>query len=251
MLGWKLFVRALTLITDNLGPALRLSLLPYGLAVASGIWVALSYPEWIGAPLDPEAPPPAGFVLASMGSILLGVLASLWISVGWHRFALLGEEPEGWVPPFHGARVLRYLGRTVLAFGMAFLAAMAVVTMLVVLLVPLFGETAAALPATVGFFVACLVFYRIGIILPAGAVGRDMRLNEALIATKGQAQTILVLAVLTVGVTLLLRLPTLLEDAGPIVSTLYQFVTGWIALMLGVGTLTALYGHLVEGRPVD
>ncbi len=251
MLGWKLFVRAVTLITDNLWPAFRVSLLPYALAVGSGLWVALSFPEAAGAPLDVENPPPAGYVLGSMASLLVGIFASLWISVGWHRFALLGEEPEGWVPPLRGALLLGYFGRTLLTFFMAFLAAATVVVMLVTLLVPLFGQSIQALPAILGLFAAAVVFYRIGVILPAGATGRAMRMNEALRATKGQAQTITILAILTIGTTLLLRLPLLLEDTNILLSTIYQFVTGWIGLILGVGTLTALYGHLVEGRPVD
>lgn len=251
MLGWKLFVRAVTLITDNLLAAMRVSLLPYLLAVGSGLWVALSYPEWIGVQIDPQNPPPAGFVLGSMGSLLIGIFASLWISVGWHRYALLGELDAGWLPRLNGSLLLGYLGRTLLAFGMAILAAVTVITMLIVLLVPLFGPSVQALPAVAGFFAACIVFYRVGVILPAGAAGKSMRMNEALVATKGQAQTIVVLAFLTVGVTLLLRLPMLLEETSVIISTLYQFVTGWIGLMLGVGTLTALYGHMVEGRPVE
>lgn len=251
MLGWKLFVRALTLITENLGGALRVSLVPYGLAVGAGLWVTLSYPELVGTPLDPENPPPAGYVLGSMASLLIGVFASVWISVGWHRFALLGEEPQGWVPPLNGPLLPGYLGRTLLAFLMALLAAVTIVVMLTVLLIPLFGPAVQAVPAAGGFFAACLVFYRVGVILPAGAAGKPMRMNDALIATKGQAQTIIVLALLTLGVTVLLRLPMLLEETNAVISTLYQFVTGWIGLMLGVGTLTALYGHLVEGRPVD
>lgn len=251
MLGWKLFVRAFTLITENLLAALRISLVPYALAMGAGLWVALSFPDWVGAPLDPENPPPAGYVLGSMGSLALGIFASLWISVGWHRFALLGEEPQGWVPPLNGPLLLAYFGRTLLAFLVAFLAALTIVVMLTVLLVPLFGPAAQVVPAAGGFFAACLVFYRVGVILPAGAAGKPMRMNDALIATKGQAQTIIVLAFLTLGVTILLRLPMLLEETNAVISTLYQFVTGLIGLMLGVGTLTALYGHLVEGRPVD
>jgi hypothetical protein len=251
MLGWKLFIRAITLITDNLLAALRLSLVPYLLAAGAGFWLQISYPEWVGVPITPENPPPADYLLWSMGSLLVGVVASLWISVGWHRFALLGEEGAGWVPPFKGDLMLGYLGRTLLAFFVAFLAAATAVTMLVVLLVPLFGPTAQGVAGVGGFFAFCLVLYRIGIILPAGAAGKPMRMNEALIATKGQAQTIIVLAFLTVGVTLLFRLPLMFEDTGPLVSSLYLFATGWIGLMLGVGTLTALYGHLVEGRPVE
>ncbi|SFJ79834.1 hypothetical protein [Jannaschia pohangensis] len=251
MLGWKLFIRALTLITDNLLAAMKVSLVPYALAVTTGLSVAFLYPEWVGVQLDPENPPPPGFVFGTFGSLLVGIFASLWVSVGWHRYALLGELGDGWIPPLNGTLVMGYLGRTVLTFLVALLAAAAVVTMLVVLLVPLFGESIQTIPLVAGVFAACLVFYRIGVILPAGAAGKPMRMNDALIATKGQAQTIIVLAFVTVGVTLLLRLPLLLEDTNVLISTMYQFVTGWIGLMLGVGTLTALYGHLVEGRPLD
>ena len=78
-----------------------------------------------------------------------------------------------------------------------------------------------------------------------------MTFGEAMRETSGHTGTVVVLALLTVGFSLLLQVPTLLDGTGGLVTLVYQVVIGWIGLMLGVGTLTALYGHLVEGRPVD
>lgn len=252
MLGWKLFKRALMLIVENLGPALRVSLLPYGVAVAISLWVALRWPEWAGVmTLDPDMPPPGGFVAATLASGLVTIVASLWVAVGWHRYILMGEEPRGWVPVFHGNLILGYLGRSIIVGIVVLLIVLAVSTMGAVLLLPLFGPAAAPAVSAIGFFAAAIFFYRIGLILPAGTVEAPMRINAALVATKGQSGAIIILAFLTVGFSFALQIPTQLDGGAGVIDAVYQAVVGWIGLMLGVGTLTALYGYLIEGRPVD
>lgn len=250
MLGWKLFLRALTLLIENLGDALRVSALPYAAVIAVSVWVSGAFPST----LEPQTITPGTEISgAAAGATLLmmvvNLIVSLWIAVAWHRYVLLEERPAGWVPPLNGAAMLVYLGRLLLIGLLVGIAIVGVSIPLGFLTLAIPGGT--LLVGAVAMFVGMIVFYRLAIVLPAGAVDRSMTFGEALEVTKGQSQTVVVLALLTVGFSLLLQVPTMIEGSVGVITAIYQGVVGWIGLMLGVSTLTALYGHLVEGRPVE
>lgn len=262
MEAWTLFARALRLIADNLDVALRLSVLPYGLAAAAQLLtLALGGGA---APLDPavlELPPPEGgadpafemmvdprVVWTSILSGVLFLIALLWVAVGWHRFALLGEVPEGWVPPFDGARVLGYLGRSVLLALLVAVVTVGVSVPLGLVGLPL-GAAGAALTGGAALVLAMVLFYRLSVVLPAAAAGRPIGMRDAWSATQGHSGTAVGLALLTFGLSLLLQLPTALDAmlgvAGPVVTAVYQIAVGWIGLMVGVAVLTVFYVRTV------
>ena len=252
MLGWKLFVRAITLILDNLLDALRVSIVPYLPVVVASVWVAVKYPDLVGVSgFDPENPPPGGFLGLQLLVMVANLVALPWIAVSWHRFVLLAEEPLGWVPTFRGPEILGYIGRSLL---IGLLMGLAMVVTSIVVGVVVGALSAALVPLFVGsasLFVAMMFFYRLALVLPAGAIGNKMAIGESMTATKDHNGTVLVLALLTVGFSLLLSVPTLVEGGAGMITVIYELVVGWIGLILGVGTLTALYGYLIEGRPVD
>lgn len=249
MLGWKLFTRAITLLLDNLGDALRVSALPYGVLIAVSVWFSTSYPD-----LQDPATMTAASAAAAGPLFLIAILnlvVSLWIAVAWHRYVLLEERSNGWITPMNGGAMLGYLGRSILI-------GLLVALIVLVVSIPL-GMFALILPAglattligAAALFVAMIVFYRLAVVLPAGAVDRPLTFRDAWQATKGQSGTVVVLALLTVGFSLALQIPALIEGSSGVIGAIYQGVVGWIGLMIGVSTLTALYGHLVEGRPVE
>jgi hypothetical protein len=267
MEAWSIFTRALRSVADHLDVALRLSLLPYGLVAAAQLLVLSAGGGAL--PVDPAALPPPTDVdpaaggadlLALMGdprlvwtsllSVVLFVLAMLWIAVGWHRFALLGEVPHGWVPPLHGARMLGYLGRTIL-LSLLVAAAVIVASIPLGLLGAVLGGAGVLLASAAGLVLAMVVFYRLSVILPAGAAERPIGLREAWAATAGRSGTAVGLAMLTFGFSLLLQIPTLLDAsmgaAAPVITTLYQIAIGWIGLLVGVAVLTVFYAR-TEGR---
>jgi hypothetical protein len=254
MLGWKLFLRAINLILGNLDVALRISLLPYGLVVAASVWIALTWPELADLNLlavTPDDPVPPGYAGALLLSAAANLVAYIWIAVAWHRFILLSEEGGGLVPPVHGGVMLGYLGRSILLALAVGVLALAASTIASVLLLPLFGAAMTPLIGALTLFVAMILFYRLGVVLPAGAIGRSMTFGEAMRGTAGHSATAMVLALVTVAFTLLLQVPTMLDGDRGLVTAIYQAVIGWIGLILGVGTLTALYGVVIEGRPVE
>lgn len=252
MLGWKIFVRAVRLLLDHIDAALKLSLLPYLAVALATIWLGLSFPDWVGrGQFDPADPPPPGFIAGQLAVLVLNTVVTLWIAVGWHRFVLLAEAPRGWLPPMRGPEMLRYFGRSAL-IGVLIVAVILVVSlMLATLVVPIAPDLAGAVIGAGALFVGMILFYRLAVVLPAGAIGRSMGFGEAMRLTSGHTGTVVILALLTVGFTLLLDVPTLIDDTGGLVTLIYQVTVGWIGLMLGVGVLTALYGHLIEGRPLE
>ena len=244
MLGWVLFKDAIATILARLDVALRISALPYGLAAATTVWLGLAYPDIAVTPgFDPEAPPPGGFVLLVMLDLCANMLALLWISVGWHRHVLLGEAPAGWSPPFRGGRIAGYLGRSLMIGLIAVLVASAVMVGLSVFLIPLVGQGVAGAILAAGFLAGVVFFYRLGIVLPAFAVDAPLNLNDALIATKGQATTVAVLAFLSFGLVYGLQIPLWIEGYQGIVTVLYEVVVGWVVLIAGAGVLTSLYAR--------
>ncbi|MFP7569374.1 hypothetical protein ACGKZZ_01235 [Marivita sp. S2033] len=250
MQGWQIFRHSFNLVMTNLDQALRLSLVLYLVQSAYTIYSYLNPPELTeveGTQIPTMSPET---VLPTIVLGLLAVIASLWIAVAWHRFALMGEQVRGWVPRFHGSEILSYLGRSIL---IGFL----IVFGVIIVSVPV-GLLSAGLPALLGLLTLFLVgfaaylFFRLGIMLPAAALGNKLRLGEAWAATKGQSATILVLALIVVGASIVIQLPSWFnDDPSSIINLVYALVMNWIATMIGISVLTTLYGHYVEGRSID
>ena len=259
MLSWKIFMRAVRVILDDIGGALRISLVPYAILVAASLWFASSFgvlgiEEAMISGNDLPAIPD-GYLSGILVVSLVQIVVSLWIAVAWHRRVLLRESVGGVVPPIHGRQMLAYLGRSIL-LGLI----IGVVTVMIsVALAPFLPGAAAALIV----IFSTIIVYRLGLILPAGAIDRPIGLVESWGATKGQSLTVVLLALLTFAASMLLQVPTLLDAAmtgGPVegavagpgpISIVYNLVIGWMLLLLGVSILSVLYGHFVERRPLD
>lgn len=248
MRGWQIFKHSFWMVMNNLEVAFRLSAVLYAIQALNQVLILLY------SPADPGAAEPAaidaGAALLLLLTGLLAVLASLWIAVAWHRYVLTGEVPGGAVPPLHGALILGYLGRS-LMIGLLIVVALmlaAVPVFAVVAVVPALGML--SLLSLVGL--GAYLFFRLGVILPAGAVGRRMTLREAWNATGKEQESIITLALIVMGLSLLLQVPAWLNpDPASVINLLYSIVTGWFATMVGASTLTTLYGVYIEGRAID
>ena len=246
MKGWQIFVHSVRLVLNNLDMAFRVSAVLYGVQAANQVALYLNPP--------PESD--EGFIMPSpefaSQALILGVfaiLASLWIAVAWHRFVLEGERPRGWLPVWHGRETLGYLGRSILIgllIGVAIMVATIPVMVLSAMMPGLLGVMSIGL---VGL--GAYVFFRLGPILPACAVGKPLTLGEAWRATKDSDGAVLILALLVMAGNVLIQAPSFLGGQGGIIDLVYQVVTGWFATMIGVSILTTLYGHYVEGRAID
>ena len=85
-MGWKMFLHSVRMVLDNLGVALRLSLLLYLVQVVFTVFLFTS--PGGGDPMQ-QTPAGAGemFLLS-----LFAVVSSLWIAVGWHRFVPMSND---------------------------------------------------------------------------------------------------------------------------------------------------------------
>ncbi|WP_417523381.1 hypothetical protein [Marinovum sp.] len=247
MKAWSMFVHSLRLVINNIDVALRVSLVLYSVQVISQVYThAVDDGSVIGGPDGmpvPDISAGEGLIMLVLG--IAGLLASLWIAVAWHRYVLLGEVPEGWLPAWPGAAIPGYLWRSVLLGLVVALAAVPVGAVVSLILPPVL-----MLAVTVG--VASFVFFRLSPILPAIALGQSLSFGEAWRATAGEAGTIVGLAGLMILGSLALQVPTMLSgDPNSMLSLIYSVVVGWFATMIGVSLLTTVYGHCVEGRGID
>jgi len=248
--GWQIFRHSFNLVMANLDQALRLSLVLYLVQSSYTIYSYFNPPEMMdfeGVSLPMMS---ANDVLATFILGLLAIVASLWIAVAWHRFVLTGEVARGWVPVFHGSEIMGYLGRSMmigLLVVLGVVAASIPVGLISIGLPVLAGGMSLAL---IGF--AAYLFFRLGVMLPAAAMGERLALSKAWDATKGESATILTLAMIVVGGSVIIQLPSWFnEDPSSIINLVYSLVVNWFATIIGISVLTTLYGHFVEKRSID
>lgn len=250
--GWQIFVHAVQLVLQNIETAIRITLIPYVIYSGCQIWFSAKYGHVFTAMESAEnALPqiPSGFVGGALLTVVLAVLMSIWIVVAWHRFVLLNERGNGWIPAFDFGRFLGYLGRSILVGLIAVLAAV-VVSIPVGLVSVIIPPIAVLLPAAAVAVIA-IVLYRLGVILPAGAVDEKLTLSEAWDATRGTSGVMVILVIIMIVFSILMQLPNLVGgDPYSIISTIYGAVIGWFMMLIGAGILTTIYGHYVEKRPI-
>lgn len=249
MKGLQIFTHSLRQVFGNLQKALQLSLVLYLAQIVLCLAVGVN-------PFDPMLETKvANFSAAQLlVTLIVSLGAGLWIAVGWHRYVLLVEEPQSFVPRFHGDRLLAYLGRSLLIALIAFLIGL-VLGFIGGALASVIGRTAPILSAVimigVVFVPILVVAFRLSASLPAAALGRDVGIGAGWTATSGQTGALLALAVVCVVASLALNLTgAALAAVAPLLGMVWMAVVGWINMMVGVSILTTIYGHYVEGRPL-
>ena len=240
-MGLKLFMHSVRLLFDNLRTALRITGLVYLLCIL--------LPSFLF--VRGEQPPTPEQMLLQSAAAVVSLAGGMWIAVAWHRYILLGEMPNGLLPEFNGRRVLSYFGWSIL-LGLILLPVIIATALVGVGLGSIGGPAAIIVAGLVSVFAVTAVLYRMAPILPALAVDRRLRLGEAWQATSGATGDILVLTLLTAIMVTFIDVPAL-AFTGPtaFLGLAWQAVTGWFILLVGVGIMTTLYGHYVEGRPIS
>jgi len=244
--GLQLFQHSLRLLFSNFGMALRVSVWFYVLGLALGAFLAFG----LLAPLSQDnGELPGTFALAFLVMVvILGWAVSL-LCIAWHRYILIEEIPARLVPSWQGRNVWGYFGRA-LAIGLLVMVAGAVLLMLAGPLLQIGGPL--SLIVTVGL--ATLLMFlslRLGLVLPAMAMGRPLKFAQSWQATQPVAGPVLVMALCMTIVNLLpeLILSALALD-GAILTLVLGLAAQWLALMISISALTTLYGTLIEQRPL-
>lgn len=270
-MGFRIFSLCLRQLYINWLVAVRLSwfwivimLLAVGLmAVVSGnMMVAATSGESVGG---------AGLMLflVGLGLFLVFLIAFATIAIGWHRWVLRDDEPDrfyvlrsDWsigayilrslliglitlliIGPVYFTFMLTFAGNIVGADGTpqitsGFLARLLVVSVIV---------------GTIGTWIVL----RIGLILPAIAVGERMTIGESFRETSKIAGPLVVTALCVV---LFQSIPSILDMAATsiignntvleTIATIVNLIFSWISFFISFGILTVVYGHVVEDRPI-
>lgn len=235
-------------VFGNLGPALRLSLLPYALQILILTLIAPMFasPSATGAPDMANA----GIGFAQLLLIVLVMAAtSMIIAVNWHRFVLNNESPSV-IPHLHGREMMSYLGRIIVVSVIAALIVTPVMILINLALVvsDVITPMSVLLIQIAFIFAASILALRLSVSLPAMALGENMSLREGWDSLGGQWPTLISLVILLGGIQIALGWIVSLFAVSPPLMFVAGTMASWITLMIGLSVLTTLYGHYVQGR---
>ncbi|MEX0301832.1 MAG: hypothetical protein AB3N24_05365 [Leisingera sp.] len=254
MKSWALFSHSVGMLVRNFGDLLRVFLVPTLLIVAvCGMFLKvtglLDVLQWgVMTPLQESSGLGGPLFLV----VLLSLLIGMWSVVAWHRFVLLEELPQGWVPHLRSERVMAYFGRSFQILLVLFCMMLPILLVVLFVLMALSGAEPVVLEV-ISLPIAILVTYlvlRLSVILPAAALGVDMGLRDVWRYTGNSFGDILGLAAILVAAQYVAEFTINSLAATPSLSVSVSIILSAALALLNISILTTLYGHYVEDRPI-
>ncbi|WP_170761038.1 hypothetical protein [Ruegeria lacuscaerulensis] len=192
-----------------------------------------------------------GLVIAANISVIV------WIFIAWHRFVLLEEFPQGWIPPVRGWCVVKYFKQSIkvlavawiisFGVGMAFLVLFTVLTN-----AELLPRAVLILPTIVSMFVSYFFVFRLGLVFPAAAIGHSLSVREVFLITKGKNGTLLVLSFIQIfGLIMTSWLIDTVAAAVPTAALATEALVQLFFSLICVSVWTTLFGVFVEKRELS
>ena len=268
--GYQLLRHVVSQVFGNLGSAARITLvlllIPAAILLVTNPGVLSG--EFYRFDFETGQNDFSGVGLAGLiATFIAAAVCWFWAAVAWHRFVLLEEYPTGLFPRWHGTKIGNYFGNGVLVFLIVLAVGFAIG--IVIGIVALIFQSE-ALGQFLGFgllFGLSWMATRIGLILPAAAIGEQMRVSESWKATAPiSGQIILPLFVLAlVGTILNQGIIAAFGDATTAVTAFGEqqqvtlngvgvflsFIVWWLQMLTNLALMTTLYGNLVEGRALN
>lgn len=210
------------------------------------------------------------YFLLLVAFLIVGAVGFAAIAIGWHRWVLRDEEPDRFYVVREGWPVMAYIWRAIV-IGLIAVACLMLPFLLYAAYftaaftdaasgseVPLSAELGAMIVSVLLGTLATWIVLRIGLILPAAALGERMTIGESFQQTAPIAAPLVVTALC---VTAFQSIPSFLEiltggfanEASPsfaVIAVAALAVFSWINFFVSFGILTVAYGHTVEGRPI-
>lgn len=252
MFGVNIFVHAVTMVLNNLSTALRISVGPMLLVLVMtlvfGTGPAMT-PVGSAQTIQP------GAVLGGFLTTIVLIIVSVWVAVAWHRFVLREEVPSGPLPPFNGGAIGAYIWAGIIFGLVLFAVAIPFVIIAGILIAPMAisGREPGLVAGFIGFLILYLpvayIGYRISPILPSAALQARIPLKDAWYATGTSGAAFVALTVVSVLAGFLINLPAQILPS--FLAVLWGFLAQWLTVMVGASVLTTIYGHYVEGRPLN
>ncbi|PCJ96175.1 MAG: hypothetical protein COA52_02345 [Hyphomicrobiales bacterium] len=273
-MGYRIFKICLQQLFRNWKIVIRLSWILIVIDVIATWWtldqIAINEVKISGVNTQETFTTFAKTMLVVIPQLIVVVVGITSIAISWHRFILRDEIGKGFflLQPFRliGAYLWRSIkiGLVSLVVAVPVLIITGIVSSMVLpTLAPgSTGSLSLSVYAYLGLFslitgtLYTWLIMRIGLILPAIAVGKDMPISDSYSSTKKFNDAIIVAAFL---VTLLQSVPSIFINGGIIafdaqtpglLINLLQTIFNWLGVFVGVGVLTVLYGHVIEERPL-
>jgi len=240
--GYKMLQHVVRQVFGNLGQAARLTLL-----LTAGPMLALLYlPAQVAlGPGGMPQPQNLGLVFVLF---LINIVTSAWAAVGWHRYVLREEYGSGVVPQWRGGNVRSYIGRLIV-LSLAVIAVLFGVGLVFIVLTMALQSPAVVwifmLGATVG---GSWLIVRLGLVLPAAAVGERLTLRESWNETRAVSTDILVpVVVLAIAISIASGAVNAIFGAS-VIGLVALALVYWLQILLNLSLMTTVYGMQVEGR---
>ena len=249
---WKIITHSVRQVFGNFGPAIRISAVLYVVLWATVLVLDAAF----GANLPVSGAGDAAEMTAmkalfgpALLSLVVLLLADIWIAVAWHRYVLKGEHSPGWLPVFQGRRMLGYFGAMIamfLVFGLLVAGTLLVASLATRLIGN--GALLSVVPA-VFLVLAGGLMLRLSTVLAGYALEPGHRLIEGWEATRGQSLGFFLLALIVgVAINLVQAVTVALLSGTPLLFIAVSFLVQWVVTMVGISILTTLYGHYIQKR---
>lgn len=267
--GYQLLRHVVLQVFGNLGHAARITLvllavpLVIVLLTNPGLLTGESFLLNPGMGQDGTPTGLWGFVIA----VIAGFVCWLWAAVAWHRFVLLEEYPTGLFPNWRGSNIANYLGNAIL-IGLIMIGAGFGIALFIGIIVAVVQSPAVAIALGVGLiFGLSWIATRIGLILPAAAIGERLKISESWRATAPvSGQIVLPIIVIALASTILnqgiiaafgtaIAIETPFGEQQQVtlsmVGVILSVAVGWVQMLVNLALMTTLYGNLIEGRQLN
>ena len=256
MKAWKIFRHSVGMVQRNFVDALKIAIVPWFLAIVAIVVLFLTTGLTLETAFDDaqfeqfmEEQP--GRVLSAMfGMLFVTILVNFWIVVNWHRFVLLEEYPQGWIPRFRMDRILAYFGRALLLGLMVAVVVLVFVSAATSVFFSSGSFLVGGLLGVFGVLLGIFLLYRFVPILPAAAVGKPVGFGAAWVATKGSSGTIVLLTIVMFMFNVCVGLFAQFLLLVPILGLLIALLVNFVVWLVNMSVLTTFYGHYVEDRPI-
>ncbi|MFT6674553.1 MAG: hypothetical protein ACJAVM_000736 [Sulfitobacter sp.] len=256
-----LIAHAIRMLVFETGTTLRVVMPALIMVLGSTLAMALVTPEVLlalNAPPEAIHLPPASDITLMMVFALVALLGYVLLSVLWHRHVLISDDQrDGHEAPTAGI-LLRYIGKAIVVALLQMLATipilLATAAIGAVLGITAQGGATAFSGMIVGLLAGLAFIWlalRISIVLPAAALGNNMRVTESWQQTARIATPLWGVAVLLAAINLgISSLTGIISPNNLVLAMLVGTTIYLIEGLIFISVLTTLYGHLVEGRPL-
>lgn len=251
MLVFQIAKKSLQLITNNFYDVLRICSVLYLLNVIvnmlatyalTGIWTVKN------VEFNVEEINSGASVLIIFVMMIFSTVVTLWVAVTWHRYVLLDEAPNGWIPRWNMSANLSYFYQII-----KFVLILAVVGMVMAVLIGISAGISGNASISFWAFLAiawvalAFIILKISLIFPSAAVETNMGVVDSWCETNPYNKTLFALTIAAVSFGFLSDTAINLFDEN-LFTSMIRFVLNTVSFFWSLSILTTLYGIVVEER---